>query len=396
MTITKIHVLQVISAFRTGGAERVVLDLLRYLERDRFIVRALCLYPPTGSSFEREAYALGIDIQFLNKGIASSLSCLRRANSILREWPPQVVHSHGYSLGAILPAAILNRTPVHVHTVHCSAGFEVMGWRRWLRHAAFRHLGVVPVAISSGVRRSIRDVYGEFNVPVIRNGIDTNLYKPDPEVRNRWRQSNQIDDSAIVIVSNGNLNPNKNQAMLLHAFQQVASVVPQAVLIIVGDGPSRSSLVDLTESYGLGERVRFLGERSDVYAILNAADIFALCSNSEGLGLSILEAMATRKPVVATRTDGATEILSQAESGKIVPIGDSNELAQTLMHLCQSADSRTHLGMNARTVVCREFDVRDMTRRYERLYSQLAAGGVVSSVASSDRTDNAERRSRFV
>jgi glycosyltransferase involved in cell wall biosynthesis len=181
-----------------------------------------------------------------------------------------------------------------------------MGWRRWLRYAAYHWSSVVPVSISSGVRQSIQDIYGAIASPVIHNGIDTDLYRPRYEDRVRWRCSQGIDDDVKVIVSSGNLNPNKNHALLLNAFRDVAKSIPKSQLILVGDGLSRSGLEKQAAEYGLENRVRFMGERTDVAEILNASDIFALCSNSEGLGLCILEALATCKPVVATMTDGAS------------------------------------------------------------------------------------------
>jgi glycosyltransferase involved in cell wall biosynthesis len=368
----KIRILQVVPGFRTGGAERVVLDLLRFLDRDQFEVAALSVYPRSDSDFEREALGMDVPVFYLNKRPGAGLSCLRAADELVQRWQPEVVHTHGYALAATLPACVRRRVRVRVHTLHCSPNFEEMGWRRQFRHIAYHHLGVIPVSISAGVHQTLKKLYGKLNSPLIHNGVNTELYKPRPRERVVWRESNGIGKDEIVIICTGNINPNKNQHLLLNAFCDVAASVPRALLILVGDGPSRAGLEERARQLGLGSRVRFLGERHDVADILNGSDIFALCSNSEGLPLSILEAMATRKPVVATITDGSTEILGGNEAGLLVPLDDREGLAKALTSLCTSSDFRESLAKLGREIVLKSFDVVQMAKQYGELYLQAA------------------------
>ena len=248
----RVRVLQVISVLRTGGAERVVVDLLRHLDRDRFVVGALSLYPYSGSYFEQEAMAQGFEVHYLNKRPGVDLSCLFATDAFVRRWRPEVVHSHLYSLGAILPACLWHGVPARVHTVHCPANVEVLGWRRWMRHVAFHHLGVVPVSISHGVRQTVEEVYGRLESPVIHNAIDAEVYKPRQEARDRWRRLNGIVDSTPVIVCTASLTPKKNHALLIGAFREVVRAMPKALLLLVGDGPSAFDLVPVSKDVRLG------------------------------------------------------------------------------------------------------------------------------------------------
>ena len=127
----------------------------------------------------------------------------------------------------------------------------------------------------------------------------------------------------------------------------------------------------LAKTYGLESSVRFLGERADVSDILNCGDVFALASDSEGLGICMLEALATGVPVVATMTHGATEIIRHGETGFLVPVGDTERLADAVLTLCGSRELRRNMGERGRSIIAQSFCVREMAREYEKLYLRL-------------------------
>jgi glycosyltransferase involved in cell wall biosynthesis len=164
------------------------------------------------------------------------------------------------------------------------------------------------------------------------------------------------------------LEPVKDQAMLLRAFAAVRAVVPQARLCLVGDGSLRGSLERQAIAAGLGDAVMFLGQRADVEAILPAFDVFALSSSSEGLPLTILEAMAAGLPCVATDVGAVTDAVIAGETGLVTPPGDAPAFTAALLDLVRDPNRAQRMGDNGRRRAHSHFDLRVMTRKYEDLW----------------------------
>jgi glycosyltransferase involved in cell wall biosynthesis len=172
----------------------------------------------------------------------------------------------------------------------------------------------------------------------------------------------------------GNLRPVKNQILLLQAAHQVCATHPQVRVIIIGDGPLREQLACTAEALGIQKQVRFLGARADIPELLNALDIFVLPSLSEGLPMSVLEAMACGLPVVATRVGGLPEVVVHEHTGLLVASQDAQQLAAALNRLVQQEDTRLSLGRQGRTRVMKHFSVQRMVSTYESLYHSLLHG----------------------
>jgi glycosyltransferase involved in cell wall biosynthesis len=140
---------------------------------------------------------------------------------------------------------------------------------------------------------------------------------------------------------------------------------------LIGDGPLRAELEALTADLNLTDRVRFLGSRDDVAALLVAADVAVLSSRSEGLSLALLEAMAAGKPVVATRVGGNPEVLTDGETGRLVPPADPEALAAALLEVLDQPGQAAALGRAARSRVVERFSLRGMVTQYEQVYERL-------------------------
>jgi glycosyltransferase involved in cell wall biosynthesis len=169
--------------------------------------------------------------------------------------------------------------------------------------------------------------------------------------------------------------PVKDQATLIDAVARVARSNPDVRLLLAGDGPLRYSLEARAAVQGVGDRVTLLGHRSDVETVLNALDVFALSSTSEGLSNTILEAMASGLPVVATRVGGADELVDDGVSGLLVPPSDPIALAAALGELTGNRDKRLGMGAAARRRAESEFALSRMIGRYEDMYWRLAKSG---------------------
>jgi glycosyltransferase involved in cell wall biosynthesis len=366
-------VFQIIASFVPAGAERLVVHLLEYIDRERFAPVCICLRNPVGSHLEARVQQLGIPLYFLGKGDKMSLKVLRKLDALFRQYRPAVVHTHLLALNYAYPLMIRYRTPARVYTVHNLAEKDI-GLRTapMVRALAFRYRigGVVPVAIAEEVRASIQRVYGYPDPPLIPNGIPTDEYAPDSDTRAQWRQAHGIEPRATVVTHIGRFAFQKNHALLVEAFAQVRSNAP-LYLLLVGGGELENAVREQVAGLGLASRVRFLGVRADVADILRASDVFVLSSRWEGNPMSVLEAMAAGLPVVSTAVGGVPELVREGETGLLVPSEDAGALAQALQALVDDAARRRAMGAAARQHAVAHFDIRHTVRGYEQLYEAL-------------------------
>jgi glycosyltransferase involved in cell wall biosynthesis len=370
-------VFQILPSLVVGGAERLVVHLMEHLSRERFAPVCICLESPQGTHYEARVQASGTPLYFLGKGAGASWRVLQQLDALFRQYRPTVVHTHIIGLNYAYPLMFRYRTPARVHTVHSLAQHEV-GVRigAWVRILAFRYrIGhVVPVAVAEDVRTTIRQLYGYLDAPLIPNGIPTDEYAPDPNRRRRWRQRHGLEPEAIVLTHVGRFAPPKNHALLIEAFAQVRTHTP-LYLLLVGGGELEDAVRQQVAGLGLQERVRFLGVRADVPAILNASDLFVLSSRWEGNPLSVMEAMAAGLPVVSTAVGGVPELVREGETGLLVPSGDAAALARALQALVDDPARREAMGKAARQHAITHFDIRHTVRQYEALYERLLQKG---------------------
>jgi len=373
-----INLFQVIGSLEPGGAERLVVNLLLHHDRTRYQPFCICLRDPQNSHYEQILHQHNIPIYFLGKkGDQMDWATYRRLAELFREYRPQVVHTHLGGLSYAYPLMIRYRTPVRVHTIHSVAHKDLplrgVGRLAWVLSFRYRVGGVVPVAIAEEVQRTIEQVYGYKQAPLIPNGIPTHEYAPDTEKRLCWRQANRIEAEAIVVVSVGRLVPSKNHALMLNAFSRVRSASP-LYLLLVGGGELEDMVRKQIEELGLAARVRMLGVRADIPDVLNASDVFVLSSEWEGNPMSVQEAMASGLPVVSTAVGGVPELLQDGVSGLLVPSGDEQALAHALQRLVDDAPLRQQMGAAGLARARANFDITNTVRMYEALYERIMKG----------------------
>jgi glycosyltransferase involved in cell wall biosynthesis len=367
----RIRVLQVIPKLMTGGAERVALDLARHLDQESFEVAIMSLFPYTGERFEQEATELNIKVFYLSKRLGFQPKVWFEVNRLFQEFKPDVVHNHLYALYTVLPSVLWHAVPARLHTVHNIAVKDAIGKRVYLNKLAFRYLDCVPVSISRVIQNTVHEVYGNPESPVIYNGVDLAEYNQQPQQRELWRLRNGIDKDIFVFVCVARLALAKNHRLLIEAFNQVVQNTPNTILLLVGDGELRSDIADLIECFGLQEKVRMLGQRSDIKEILNASDAFVLSSNWEGLPISVLEAMSTGKPIIATNVGGISELIFQGRNGYLVEQGNCGQLSVAMEVLCHNPSHARNMGRASRQIVLKAFGVREMAHLYGLLYLDL-------------------------
>ena len=201
------------------------------------------------------------------------------------------------------------------------------------------------------------------------NGVSPLVETPGADVRGELG----ISPSAPLVVSVSVLRAQKALDVLVRAIHVVHAALPEARLLIVGDGPEREALVALVHELGLDEVVIFAGYRSDVGDVLAAADVVASSSVFEGSPLALMESLGAGKPVVATRVGGVPEIVRDGIDGLLVPPGDPTALADALVRLLHDEELRARMGAAGLERQRAEFDIHVMVERLGRLYESLFA-----------------------
>lgn len=360
------RVLEIVPSLDVGGAERMAALVATGLQGLGHEVALASLYDATSSWIEGELRAAGVPLHFLGKRAGLDLRVIPRLAKLVRAWRPDVVHTHLHTLKYAWPASRATRRPPRlVHTLHNVALHEIEASGRALQRVAFR-AGVRPVAIGDAVAASVREVYGLEPAATIPNGIPVAAFAPPHGARDRVRAALGVPADARVAISVGRLNPQKNHALLLDAF---ANVDRAAWLLVAGDGDLRGELERRAGELGLTNHVRFLGNRRDVPALYAAADAMVLASSWEGNPLVVMEAMAAGLPVAATAVGCVPELVSAA-TGRLVPAGDAQALADAIGQVLAPAVG-PGLGAAGLQVARERFDAATMARAYADLFDAI-------------------------
>ncbi|HET9719236.1 MAG TPA: glycosyltransferase [Solirubrobacteraceae bacterium] len=358
-----------------GGAERVLLELLKAGAERGWEQRVLHPFLKGGES----GLAQCCPPRDYHSAPCSRWQQLpglwRWIGHELFTYRPDIVHVHLFH-AAVLVASLPRPFQARLLLTH-HHGSRYVEERQPAREIADRACGRrydVVVAVSESTRRMLADRYHypESKLVTIPNG-----WSGSPVAQAR-RPAHRI-------VCVANLRRQKGHDVLLSAFAQVVRQLPDAELLLVGDGPLRAGLSEQARRLGIERSVQFTGAADDVWPLLAEADVFALASRYEPLGLAVLEAMAAGLPVVAAAVDGLTEIVEDGVSGYLVPRDDPDALAKKLICLFGSPDQMRSMAMAGKTKAA-DYGADTMRRRYSELYMNQA------SVHRIAREDQRQRR----
>jgi glycosyltransferase involved in cell wall biosynthesis len=213
-------------------------------------------------------------------------------------------------------------------------------------------------------------------VTAIRNAISCDLFNV-PEQRDSCRSELGLSPNALVIGYTGRIQKVKRIDLLLLAFASVLDQYPDARLILAGEGDLKPRLEMYATQLGISKAVIWAGFRKDIPRLLAAMDIYVQPSINEGLSLSILEAMAAQKAVVATRVGGASEVIENEKTGMLVDPGSASNLAAAILYLFKHFEIRSKLANTARELVLRDFNTSRMANEYQQLYENLITGNSI-------------------
>ena len=294
----------------------------------------------------------------------------------IRDVSPDIVHSRNW---AAIEAVIAGRwvrscTVVHSeHGLETDAGVRQPRRRTWFRRLAFE-LAHRVLSVSHDLKKLHARTTGfaADRIHVVHNGVDGRRFFPAPSTRARVRGELGLSEDEFCIGCVGNLLPVKDHLTVLRAVESIAGHLGGWRLIIVGEGSERPTLEAFIANHPEFEgRVLLTGTSDRVPELLQAMDVYVLPSLSEGISNSLLEAMSSGLPVIATDTGGNPEVVVDGESGLLFPVGGSARLAEQLMELHRRRDVRARLAQQAIRRVREEFSIDSMIRKYAQVYESL-------------------------
>lgn len=281
-----------------------------------------------------------------------------------------VVHTHNGVWAKAAVAARAANVPVVVNTLH---GFALGEPRYYdaLRWWASRYTAHI-AAVSEPLRHHLitSSKVPSAKISVLPNGIDTARFAPGKEDGSLRRRLG-LSGTTPLVGCIARLDPVKNHATLISAFARVSMLCPQAHLVLIGDGPLRGELEKQVRTMGLGDTVHFTGEFADPASLYRALDVFALASLYEGTSISILEALASGVPVIATNVGGNCALLEIGRCGLLVPPNDSQALADAIASVLLNPRLGQKLAASGRDWVTSAYSLEAMVQKYESIYYKL-------------------------
>jgi sugar transferase (PEP-CTERM/EpsH1 system associated) len=370
-------VVHVLHRFDVGGLENGVVNLINRMPADRF--RHVVIALTEVGEFRRRVQREDVQFHALHKPPGQGLRVAPKLVRLLRELRPSVVHTR--NLGALEMAlpSMWAGVPVRVHGEH--------GWdvgdpdgrslkcrlvRRMYRPFVHRY-----VALSRHLQRYLVQGVGvpPGRIEQIYNGVDTQRFRPALHGRTPMAGSPFTDPSSWLVGTVGRLQAIKDPLLLGRAFVRALELRPEAGrrmrLVVAGDGPLRPALQQLLFDSGHAALTWVTGERHDVPDVMRGLDAFVLPSRAEGISNTILEAMATGLPIVATDVGGNSELLDDGVSGRLVPAGDADALARAMLDDLADPLRARQRGAAARDVAQRRFGLDQMVSAYGDLYERL-------------------------
>ena len=366
--------LQLLATGGSGGAQESYSGLLLGLDRSRYEVRALSL--SAGSAVQR-LRSLGVPVEVLDE--TDDELAVRELVAWLRREEIDLLHAHMFRAEVIgTRAAVAAGTAVIVATVHSSRVRSAEDMRLLASLTPSMDRLIVP---SEAIARKVRaEGRAGARFAVVPNGIDLSRFT-GPVRPCALRDEHGIPADAPLLGVVARLEPEKGHRHLIEAMPAILQASPDARLAVIGEGSEADALRAQADSLGVASRVVFTGRREDVSALTADFTIAVLPSLREAQGISLLEAMARRVPVVASDVGGIPEVVTDGSDGRLVPPGDAAALAAAIVELLGDPELRRRLGDAGHDTVADRFSIQAQVRRIEAVYDEeLTRAGVMRNV----------------
>jgi glycosyltransferase involved in cell wall biosynthesis len=373
------RVLHIIEGDGGGAVTHVLTQASRMSRREVFSSVAFVI---AGTSVG-EAEKLKVDYRlFLKKLPLFDFTLLPKLIGHVKRNKIDIIHSHTIrgNFYARLTKFFRRRSLIALTTVHSYKIDELkakdgVGFKD--RLLCRREICTFPlvdhfICVSSKIRDMLlRHGIEARRTTVIENGVDLPDLSQAQKSRREIREEFSVGGEDVLIGIIGRLVALKNHDVFLQAARKVSDAAPNVRFLVIGDGPLFEPLKDAARDLGIQDRVTFTGWRNDVARIIPALDIYSLCSRTEGLNMTVLEAMAFRKPVVGTDISGINDLVVPGESGLLVAPGDASSLTEGLLRLVSNAGDRGRMGQRGRELIEERYTVDRMIDRTLVLYKKL-------------------------
>jgi glycosyltransferase involved in cell wall biosynthesis len=353
-----INVCHVSMSLQTGGLERLLVDIARRVNRDKFHLHYAVL-TDIGHPAE-EIKQLGFDVQQMNTKGIRKIAQIKNMVKYFRENQIQLVHTHNtYPHFYATIAARLAGVPVVVNTQHgrgCGPNLQAK-WQFSLANLMTDRV----LAVSEDAQKlcSKQDSWNKSKIETLWNGIDLSKFAyHGPKEKG----------PAITVCR---LSPEKDIATMIRAVAIVVKQEPKFKLRIVGEGKERKKLELLTHELEMQDHIEFLGERQDVPQLLKESSLYLGSSLTEGISLTLLEAMAVGLPIVTTNVGGNPEIVAEGVTGRLVPAAQPEKMAEAICLMLQMKQQWSVMGQKSRQRVEKNFSLDRMIHDYESLYTTI-------------------------
>jgi L-malate glycosyltransferase len=364
-------VCQVLHSLHVGGAEILAARLARRLQSDfRFVFACLDDLGTLGEELCQEGFV----VEVISRRAGLDVGCVRRLARFVQRHGVAIVHAHQYTpfFYARAPGWVGRRPPV-LFTEHGRFYPDLPSRKRMVFNRLFLRRSDRVVAVGDSVKRALVNNEGipPERISVVYNGVRLDDFNGDSQLRSQVRAELGISPQAPVAIQIARLDYLKDHCTALRAAAHVRQSLPDFQLLLVGEGPERSKIEAEIDQLGLRGTVQLLGLRSDIRRLLSAADVFLLTSISEGIPVTLIEAMGARLAVVTTAAGGVGEVVESGRTGTVVPVADDQAIAQSLTALLGDAQRREQFGKLGRERAAELFSEPVMHANYSSLYRQM-------------------------
>ena len=367
----------VIFHFGVGGLENGLVNLINHIPENRYRHTIICL--KGFSEFHKRLNRNDVEIIALNKREGNDFSIYGELYRIFRRLNPDIVHTRNLAAMEAQVVAAVAGVKARIHGEHGRDIFDLDGknWKYNLLRKTIRPFVHHFIAVSKDLEHWLIDTVhvSPARVRQIYNGVEHLRFHPDNILPIEAFPSGFFDGRPFVVGGVGRMVEVKDFPALVKAFLLLREKIPVTSrplrLVIIGDGIAKPQCEAMLRSAGVEQFAWLPGERLDIPQLMQAMDLFVLPSLAEGISNTILEAMASGLPVVATRVGGNTELVWEGETGYLIPSGDPAALAQVIDKYYQDdAMARRH-GRRAREIIEQQFSMHAMTNSYLAVYDQV-------------------------
>lgn len=359
--------MHVLLTMGVGGAEKLVYDMIRHLDPAEVCSSVSCLQDmgPLGDKLREQ----GVPVFLHERRHGIDWSMIGWLRQLITTEQIDVIHAHQYTPMFYATLAAAGRGVRVVYTEHGRLYPEKWNWKRYLFNPLLA-LGIDHiVSIAESTKRAMvrYDNFPSSKIRVIHNGVDFDECRTTVDMAAK-RRSLGLDDGCRIIGTAARLEEIKNIPMMLRVFKRVLAAQPDAVLLIAGRGTREEELKTLAADMGIAGQVRFLGVRFDMVEIYPLFEVFLLTSFTEGISITLLEAMANGVPAVATDVGGNPEVVEDGETGYLVPTGEVALMAGRVLELLDDPESAHSMGRRGQVRITEHFSFSRMMEDCGKLY----------------------------